>query len=113
MQASPTLTPATWTNFGPGSYSFTGTASATTSVQFVGTGIDWTYLAGPNNGRARVAINGVVVATEDLYAPGYGARTKTFGGLPFGLHRIVITATGTKQAAATDVIATSTSFTIR
>jgi hypothetical protein len=52
-----------------------------------------------------LAIDGHVVATQDLYAPGYGDTTFTFG-LSDGIHTIVVSATGMKNAASRDVIVT-------
>ena len=111
VNPTPTLTASTWRNY-PGNYAYTITKNATVSLKFRGTGIDWTALVGPNNGRAKVTIDGVVVATaQDLYAPGYAYKTYSYT-LPDALHTITITCLGTRQPASTDNVITLKTLTI-
>jgi hypothetical protein len=106
---SPTLT-ALWPNY-PGNYAYSGAAGATVSLRFRGTGVVWTAFTGPNDGRAKVVIDGTKVATEDLYAAGYGSTPYTFTGLSMnGFHTITITVLGTKDQHSSDVIVTNQGF---
>jgi len=69
-----------------------------------------TALVGPNNGKAKVTIDGTVVGTPDLYDTSFHFATFTFGGgladLPGVTHTLKITVQGKKRAAATDTIVT-------
>ena len=113
VKNTPALTASVWPNF-PGDYAYTGAKNSTVSLRFRGTGIVWTALVGPNNGRAKVSIDGVVkAAAQDLYAPGYVDQTFTFNGLADGFHTIVITCLGTKQAASSDSIVTLVALTVQ
>lgn len=112
VNPTPALTASTWRNY-PGAYAYTFTKSATVSLRFRGTGIDWTALVGPNNGRARVVIDGVTVAAaQDLYAAGYSYQTFSYT-VPDGFHTVVITCLGTKQPASSDKVITVKSLTVR
>jgi hypothetical protein len=69
---------------------------------------------GIGGGKASVVIDGVNVATEDLYAAGYGNTAYTFVGLSVeGFHTITITALGTKDTHSSDVIVTNEGFTVQ
>ena len=94
-KSTPRLT-GLWPNY-PGSYTYTGSKGASVTLKFWGTGLQWTALTGPNEGRAKVTIDGATVATKDLYAPGYGPTTYTFAGLADTCHTVVISALGTKD----------------
>lgn len=110
--ATPKLV-AMWPNY-PGEYAYDFTKGTSVSLKFRGTGIEWTALVGPNNGFAKVTIDGVVVdAARDLYAPGYQYQTFTYDGLSEnGYHTIVITTRGTKQAASSDTVVTIKALTV-
>ena len=102
-----------WPNF-PGDYAYTYTKGTSVSLTFRGTGVDWTALVGPNNGQAKVSIDGVVVdAARDLYAPGYSYQTFSYDGLSDGFHTVVITCLGSKQDASTDTVVTIKGLTVK
>jgi hypothetical protein len=95
-----------WPNY-PGEYAYDYTKRTSASLTFRGTGIDWTAVVGPNNGIAKVTIDGVVVDSRDLYAPGYFDQTFGYAGLSQNsLHTIVISCSGTKSASSTDTVVT-------
>jgi len=111
-KATPVLAASVWPNF-PGDYAFTGLKNATASLTFRGSGVDWTALVGPNNGRAKVVIDGVVVNSKlDLWAPGYAYQTFAFNGLVDTVHTVVITCLGTKQTASSGTIVTLKALTV-
>ncbi|HEX5017118.1 MAG TPA: hypothetical protein VFX15_05990, partial [Actinomycetes bacterium] len=101
-----------WPNF-PGAYAYNYTKGTSVSLTFRGTGVDWTALVGPNNGNARVTIDGTVVEVRDLYAPGYTNQTFGYAGLSDSRHTVVITTLGTKQASSTDTVVTLTSLAVQ
>jgi len=100
---------ATWSG---GADVSTTQKTATLTVSFRGTGITWNALLGPNDGRAKVVIDGVTVATEDLYAAVASHADFTFGGLADTSHTVKITVLGTKQAASTDTAVTLHQITV-
>ena len=113
---SPVTDPTTtyaWPNFGAGSYAYSSLKFARVSATFYGTGIVWTPLIGPNNGKASVRIDGILVATEDLYGPNYVFVPKTYGGLANGKHTILIQGTGTRNPASTDKVVTLASLDVQ
>jgi hypothetical protein len=87
-----------------GSYRDSSVAAATASFTFTGTRIDWLTAKGPSAGKARVSIDGVAVATIDLYASSVTWHVlKSFAGLSYGSHTIVVTVLGTKNAASAGI----------
>ncbi len=111
VTATPKLT-ATWPNF-PNEYAYDYTKGTKVSLQFRGTSIDWTAFVGPNNGLAKVTIDGVVVdAARDLYAPAYANQTFTYGGLTDSVHQVVITCLGQHSGSSTDNVVTVRGFTV-
>jgi GH25 family lysozyme M1 (1,4-beta-N-acetylmuramidase) len=84
-----------------GSFILSDRAGASVSMRFVGRGVHWLTVTGPNRGRARVLIDGKVVRTVDLYSP-----VRTFGvvqrveGLSPGSHVVRIEVTGRKSGAS-------------
>ncbi len=87
-----------------GAYRSSGVAKSTVTFRFRGSSVDWITAMGPAFGKATIAIDGVVVATIDLYRAGsvqWGV-TRTYGGLSAaGVHTLVITVSGQKRAAST------------
>jgi hypothetical protein len=105
-------TSALWPNF-PGSYTYTGSKGASITLTFRGTGVVWSALTGPNDGFAKVVIDGTTVGTEDLYASGFGATPYTFKGLANQLHKLAITALGTHDPNSTSDIVTYLGLTVQ
>jgi hypothetical protein len=56
------------------------TAGASAAITFSGRAAAWVSRTGPDRGRAQVLVNGVVVATVDLYSPVVGPRTVVWAG---------------------------------
>ena len=107
--AAPKLT-ATWSD-GPNhsyGYAFSREKGATITMKAFGTGFQWNVVIGPNAGKAKVYIDGVLTATEDLYAAGYSNPTYTFSlGAQGAFHTIKIVLTGTKNSASADTVVRS------
>ncbi len=83
-----------------GTYRASLVKGATASFKFHGTGITWIAHEGPKQGIASVTIDGVKKGNLDLYATSQQSYTKAYSGLTSKSHTIVITVTGTKNAAA-------------
>ena len=64
------------------------------------TSIDWLTHVGPDQGRARVVIDGRARGTVDLYAARAAARTFTFDGLARIPHAVTVEVLGSKRAAS-------------
>jgi GH25 family lysozyme M1 (1,4-beta-N-acetylmuramidase) len=82
-------------------------AGASVALRFAGNGVEWTTVRGPDQGRARVYVDGTLVKTVDGYAP---ERTfgvvRTFGGLADGVHTVRIVVAGTSRRSATGSLVT-------
>ena len=84
-----------------GSYRWDRRAGASLTFGFRGTAVSLFTAEGPAMGRAKVAIDGTLVATLDGYAPTFAAGVEhRYDGLSAGHHTISITATGTSAHAA-------------
>lgn len=83
----------------------TSTAGATASVSFNGRSFAWVGSTGPTRGRARVFVDGVLVATVDLGASSNHSRRIVFARswATSGHHRIVIQALSTRGRHLVDV----------
>ncbi len=88
-----------------GTYARAGVARSRFVARFDGTSVRWVGTKGPSFGRSSVAINGVEVATVDLYAA--STRTKqtlfTTSGLSQGEHTLTVTALSSKNARSSGV----------
>jgi hypothetical protein len=83
-----------------GTYRTDGTAKASTSLTFTGTGVTWVTAAGPSAGMASVMIDGVSKGTIDLYAAAtQWQMAESYAGLASGPHTIVATVLGTRNTA--------------
>ena len=83
-----------------GTYRVSSVKNATASLAFSGTGVSWVTRKGPDEGIARVSIDGVSRGAVDLFAKTRSAFTKRFAGLSSGSHHITVAVTGTKNAAS-------------
>ncbi len=72
---------------------------------FWGTGVQWGTVRGPDQGRARIFIDGTLVKTVDDYARVSSVQTRSFTGLALGRHelRIVVLGTGRPRSTGTMV----------
>jgi SpoIID/LytB domain protein len=84
-----------------GSFRYTD-ATGSCTVSFNGTYIAWLAKVKNTYGKAKVTIDGVEVATVDLYNATEVYKTVWETGLPAGDHTLTISWTGTKNSSATD-----------
>jgi hypothetical protein len=86
-----------------GHYRRSAQPGATASFAFTGSGgaIGWSALRGPSAGRADVALDGVFVATVDLYAPQVERGFIAGFAVPPDRHTLRITVRGDANPAAT------------
>jgi len=77
---------------------------AQATLSFNGTGVRWVGFRGPQAGIANVYVDGVLVATVDLFDTIEHVRTVVFAvdGLAPGPHTLVVQATGTWNPLSTD-----------
>ena len=78
-------------------------AGATARFRFSGSEVAWVSTKGPDRGKAEVWLDGIRVATVDLYAPTVQTRTVAFAQTvePRAEHTLEIVALGTGNVAAT------------
>ncbi|MDO8848142.1 MAG: L,D-transpeptidase [Coriobacteriia bacterium] len=97
-QMSEALSPA----FSAGRYIWAGPSWGAMSVSFVGTGMDWIGVVGPQYGIAEVTVDGGAPGYVDLYSPAVQTNREVYttGELPWGLHTVTIGWTGRKNDAA-------------
>ncbi|MDP9386901.1 MAG: Ig-like domain-containing protein [Actinomycetota bacterium] len=96
-----------------GSYVTERLAGASASYAFSGTAVTWYTLTGPNQGTARVAIDGVDQGSFDLYAKRATYKVaRSFSGLAAGAHTITVTVTGQKAPASTDTLVAVDAFAV-
>ena len=78
--------------------------SARANVSFTGTGVSWIGFRGPQAGIANVYLDGVQVATVDLYNPVEQVKSLVYSvsGLNPGSHTLIIEATGSWNPSSTD-----------
>jgi len=76
------------------------------TAQFTSSGQDvaWVSTKGPDRGKAKVSVDGIVVKTVDLYASTTQFRKAVFStsNLPPGDHTIMVQVLGTKNSASSD-----------
>jgi hypothetical protein len=91
------------TNFFGGSARSTTARNASATIRFTGSQVAWITAIGPTMGIASVTLDGVAQGNFDLYSrTNTGAVLKFVRtGLPRAVHTLVITATGTRNAAST------------
>ena len=96
-----------------GSWIVSNAVGAVVSYRFTGSTIIWTTQVGPDQGKAKIIIDGKVVATVDNYAEARGSIFRTYGGLGGGAHTIRIVVVGTARSGATGTWVTVDGFTVR
>lgn len=84
-----------------GTYRASAAKGANASFKFTATGITWVTRKGPDQGIASVTIDGASRGSVDLYATSAQSFSKSYSGLSSRTHTIVVTVTGTKNAAST------------
>src|SRR5438552_2601663 len=87
-----------------GTAALSNAALSRATLTFIGTGVSWLGVRGPQAGIARVSLDGVQVAQVDCYAPAEPLQAVLFSrtGLTADLHILMIDPTGTRNPAATD-----------
>jgi hypothetical protein len=75
---------------------------ALVSATFDGSAVGWRTLVGPGHGKARVTIDGDVVATIDNKAATTSVRTRWFRGLGEGRHSIAIRVLESRRSDGTN-----------
>jgi hypothetical protein len=91
-------------NGGTASFNTLTQYAAQATLNFEGTGLTWIGFRGPQAGIARVYLDGVQIATVDLYYPVELVRTPVFNvsGLSSGPHTLMVEATGQWNPSSTD-----------
>jgi hypothetical protein len=78
-----------------GHYGIDDLANSKFSLNFVGTGVTWLTVTGPNMGEAQVLIDGVLKATVNNYAANATYKVaRNYGSLTAGTHTITIVVLG-------------------
>ncbi|MGE5674701.1 MAG: S8 family serine peptidase [Mycobacterium leprae] len=90
------------TNYSGQNLHYSNAAGAEATLVFSGTGIQWLALKSPYYGKIDVYIDGVKVATVDLYASSsqYQQVAYQVSGLTPGVHQIRLVRTGEKNPSA-------------
>jgi len=101
----------TWTDGGGFGYRWSAGLNGTVTLKFRGTGISWNALYGPNNGKAKLSIDGTP-QTIDLYDAGYYFANVSVTGLSNTVHTLKLTVLGQKNAASSDTIVSVNGFSI-
>jgi hypothetical protein len=97
-----------------GSAARSATAGAQAAFTFTGTEIRWVGLRGPDNGIARIILDGSFHAQVDTYSPtAVQGVVFTATGLAAGRHVLTVEVTGTENAAATNHLVFVDSFDVR
>jgi GH25 family lysozyme M1 (1,4-beta-N-acetylmuramidase) len=88
-------------------------ARSSVELTFSGTAIDWVTARGPDQGRAKVSIDGLVVETVDNFAsdPAFGV-VRSFTGLSAGVHTLRIVVLGDARRAADDELVSVDGFSV-
>lgn len=86
---------------------------STADLTFRGTGVDWITERGPDQGRAEMYLDGLLVRTVDNYAsePTFGIA-RSVSGLADGVHTLRIVVLGKARRAATGTIVSIDRFSI-
>ena len=96
-----------------GSLGSSDLARSSAEVTFRGTGIDWFTARGPDQGRAKIYVDGLLVRTVDNYAasPAFGV-VRSIDGLADGVHTLRIVVLATARPAATGALVSVDRFSI-
>ena len=88
-------------------------ARSSAEVTFRGTGIDWFTARGPDQGRAEVYVDGLLVRTVDNYAasPAFGV-VRSIDGLADGVHTLRIVVLAAARPAATGALVSVDRFSV-
>jgi subtilisin len=81
-------------------YTHDNTGGASVFFHFRGTRIDWRTILGPDQGVAKVYVDGVLRGTFDNYATTTKVAWRSFPGMTDGIHDIRVLVAGTKRTAS-------------
>jgi hypothetical protein len=87
-----------------GGVRYATTTGSSAQFTFTGQNVAWVSAKGPDRGKATVAIDGVTVATVDLYASSAQAKKVVFSRSdldPAVSHTVTVQATGSKRSTST------------
>lgn len=89
-------------NASGGSFRVSSTLNDKVTLAFTGTSVKWVYVTGPDEGNAKVMIDGVNKGTVSLYSASkqYGV-SKTFSGLASASHTIAVQVLGNHAVGST------------
>ncbi len=117
LVANPELR-ATWGNVqkeraSGGSLSSSDLARSSAQLTFSGIGVDWVTYRGPDQGRAEIYLDGLLVRTVDNYAaaPTFDVR-RSLTGLPDGVHTLRIVVLSEARPAAKGALVSIDRFAI-
>ena len=79
---------------------------------FWGTGVEWATVRGPDQGRARIFVDGVLAGTVDNYAAVPSVQPRSFTGLVLGEHELRIVVLGTSRPRSEGTKVGIDSFTV-
>jgi hypothetical protein len=97
-----------------GSVRVASTVNQSAGLTFGGTSLTWETATGPNQGIARVVIDGREMGTFDNWSPTATTKvTRTFAGLTPGQHTASVAVLGTKRAASTGTQVALDAFVVR
>jgi GH25 family lysozyme M1 (1,4-beta-N-acetylmuramidase) len=109
--ANPELA-VTWGS-GAGGVRASDVTRASVQLTFRGTGIVWTTVRGPDQGRAQILVDGVLVRQVDNYAPRpTPGVARTIAGLADGVHTLRIVVLGEARPAAEAALVSVDRFTV-
>ncbi len=90
-----------------GSVRYSSKKGAFTSFTFNGTDVAWISSRGPNRGKAKILLDGVLLAKVDLYATASAALPRRIGftvtGLAAGPHTLKVVVSGTSGRPRVDI----------
>jgi GH25 family lysozyme M1 (1,4-beta-N-acetylmuramidase) len=88
-------------------------ARSTAELTFSGSAVDWVTYRGPDQGRAEISIDGIVVRTIDNYAaqPAFGV-VRSFTGLSEDVHTLRVEVLGDARPASDDELVSVDGFSV-
>ena len=100
-------------NASAGSVRSSDLARSSVELTFSGTAVDWLTYRGPDQGRAEIWIDGLVVRTVDNYAaqPAFGV-SRSITGLSEGVHTLRIVVLGDARPASDDELVSVDGFSV-
>ena len=96
-----------------GSYRASDGKGASVEVTFFGTGVTWTTVRGPDQGRAEIFVDGALVRTVDNYASERSFNVaRVVSGLSEDVHELRIVVLGESRPRAVDALVSIDGFSV-